>query len=68
MLNAYNCHRTDEEDRWRVRAEDPALRNMIEKLRKGDVVVVAWLDRLVCLTRDLLELAEPITVAGASLN
>jgi DNA invertase Pin-like site-specific DNA recombinase len=41
---------------------------MIEKLRKGDVVVVAWLDRLVCLTRDLLELAEPITVAGASLN
>jgi DNA invertase Pin-like site-specific DNA recombinase len=41
---------------------------MIEQLREGDVVVVARLDRLARSTRDLLELAEAITAAGASLK
>ena len=41
---------------------------MFEQLREGDVVIVARLDRLARSTRDLLELAEQITVAGASLK
>ena len=41
---------------------------MIEQLRQGDVIIVARLDRLARSTRDLLELAEQITAAGASLK
>jgi DNA invertase Pin-like site-specific DNA recombinase len=67
-LKHANCRRTYQEKKSGARADRPELRRMIEQLREGDVVVVARLDRLARSTRDLLELAEAITAAGASLK
>ena len=63
-----HCRRTYQEKKSGARADRPELRRMIEQLREGDVVIVARLDRLARSTRDLLELAEVITAAGASLK
>ena len=67
-LKGANCRRTFQEKKSGARADRPELKRMIEQLREGDVVIVARLDRLARSTRDLLELAEAITAAGASLK
>src|SRR5262249_37692124 len=67
-LKGANCRRVYQEKKSGARADRPELRRMIDNLREGDVVVVARLDRLARSTRDLLELAEAITAAGASLK
>ena len=46
----------------------PALTRMLDQLREGDVVVVAWLDRLARSTRDLLEIAEILKEDGTGLR
>ena len=67
-LKSAKCRRVFQEKKSGARADRPELRRMIEQLRDGDVVIVARLDRLARSTRDLLELAEQITAAGASLK
>jgi len=67
-LKGASCRRTYQEKKSGARADRPELRRMIEQRREGDVVIVARLDRLARSTRDLLELAEQITAAGAGLK
>ena len=43
----------------------PELNRMLDQLRKGDVVAVWKLDRLARSTRNLLEIVETISNAGA---
>ena len=49
-----------------VRADRPQLAKLMAKLKAGDVVVVAKLDRLGRSTRELLDLIDRIGKAGAS--
>jgi len=63
-----SCRRTYLEKKSGAWADRPERRRMIEQRREGDVVIVARLDRLTRSTRDLLELAEQITAAGAGLK
>jgi DNA invertase Pin-like site-specific DNA recombinase len=51
-----------------ARADRPQLFRLMAKLMPGDVVVVTKLDRLGRSTRELLELIERITKAGASFR
>ena len=41
--------------------ERPELKQMLEYVRKGDVVIVESISRFACNTRDLLELVERLT-------
>ena len=51
-----------------VRADRPQLAKLMASLKAGDVVVVTKLDRLGRSTRELLELIERISKAGASFR
>ena len=51
-----------------VRADRPQLAKMMSGLKAGDVVVVTKLDRLGRSTRELLDLLDGITKAGASFR
>ena len=51
-----------------VRADRPQLKKLMASLRKGDVVLVAKLDRLGRSTRELLDLIHRIDQAGASFK
>jgi DNA invertase Pin-like site-specific DNA recombinase len=51
-----------------VRADRPQLARLVAKLMPGDIVVVTKLDRLGRSTRELLELIERISKAGASFR
>jgi DNA invertase Pin-like site-specific DNA recombinase len=51
-----------------VRADRPQLAKLMAALRPGDVVVVTKLDRLGRSTRELLELIERISKAGAAFR
>jgi DNA invertase Pin-like site-specific DNA recombinase len=51
-----------------VRADRPQLAKLMAKLMSGDIVVVTKLDRLGRSTRELLELIERISKAGASFR
>jgi DNA invertase Pin-like site-specific DNA recombinase len=51
-----------------VRADRPQLARLMAKLMPGDIVVVTKLDRLGRSTRELLELIERISKAGASFR
>lgn len=46
----------------------PELQRLLEQLRQGDTVVVWRLDRLARSTRDLLDLCDTISSAGAGLR
>lgn len=50
-----------------AKASRPALNEMLGKLREGDTVVIASLDRLARSTKQLLELAERFNAEGVSL-
>lgn len=45
-------------------ANRPALKNMMEFVRQGDVVIVESISRFARNTRDLLDLAEQLTAKG----
>ena len=47
--------------------EQPVLRELVSRLRNGDILVVAKLDRLGRSTRRVLELAERLDRAGVDL-
>ena len=51
-----------------VRADRPQLARLMAKLMPGDIVVVTKLARLGRSTRELLELIERISKAGASFR
>jgi DNA invertase Pin-like site-specific DNA recombinase len=51
-----------------VRADRPQLARLMDKLTPGDVVVVTKLDRLGRSTRELLDLIDRISKAGASFR
>ena len=51
-----------------VRADRPQLVKLMAALKPGDVVVVTKLDRLGRSTRELLELIERISKAGAAFR
>jgi DNA invertase Pin-like site-specific DNA recombinase len=51
-----------------VRADRPQLAKLMAKIAAGDVVVVTKLDRLGRSTRELLELMERISAAGAAFR
>lgn len=67
-LKAHDCRRVFQEKKSGARADRPELRRMLDQLREGDVVVISRLDRLARSTRDLLELCEEISAAGAGLR
>src|SRR5258707_3845031 len=51
-----------------VRADRPQLAKLMASLQAGDVVVVTKLDRLGRSTRELLDLIDKISKAGASFR
>ena len=46
--------------------ERPELERLLDQIRKGDILIVAKLDRLARSTRDLLEIMDRIHEAGAT--
>jgi DNA invertase Pin-like site-specific DNA recombinase len=46
----------------------PELQRLLDQLREGDTITVTKLDRLARSTRDLLDIAETIRLAGAGLK
>jgi DNA invertase Pin-like site-specific DNA recombinase len=67
-LREAGCSRLFEEKLSGARRQRPELARLLDQLRHGDVVVVGRLDRLARSTRDLLEIAEAISGAGAGLR
>lgn len=67
-LKAAGCERIFEEAASGGRWDRPRLHQMLEQLRKGDVVVVWKLDRLSRSLKDLLVIMERIHQAGAGFR
>lgn len=67
-LQAAGCFRVFAEHVTGARRNRPELDRLLDLLRPGDVVVVTRLDRLARNTRDLLDIAERIQIAGAGLR
>jgi len=68
QLAAAGCSRIFAEKITGTRRDRPELARLLDHLRPGDVVTVTRLDRLARSTRDLLDIAERIHVAGAGLR
>jgi DNA invertase Pin-like site-specific DNA recombinase len=64
-LKQAGCDRIFREKVSGAYRDRPELNRMLDHLRKGDVVVVLKLDRLARSTRNLLEIVETISNAGA---
>ena len=67
-LREAGCDRIYEEKLSGASRNRPELARLLDHLRRGDVVVVARLDRLARSTRDLLDIAELIKDAEAGLR
>lgn len=67
-LGEAGCARIYEEKLSGASRNRPELVRLLDHLRRGDVVVVARLDRLARSTRDLLDIAELIKEAEAGLR
>lgn len=67
-LKAAGCERVFEEKVSGAKREREQLTLLLLTARSDDVVVVTRLDRLARSTRDLLELAETLQVAGIGLR
>jgi DNA invertase Pin-like site-specific DNA recombinase len=68
ILKAAGAHPIYREKISGVRADRPQLAKMMASLKAGDIVTVTKLDRLGRSTRELLELIERISKAGASFR
>lgn len=62
------CTRIFEEKVSGARRDRSELLRLLDYLRPGDVVIVTRLDRLARSTRDLIDIAERLRVAGAGLK
>ena len=67
-LREAGCRRIYEEKASGVRRDRPELARLMDQIREEDVLVVSRLDRLARSTRDLLDLAERLSDAGAGLR
>jgi DNA invertase Pin-like site-specific DNA recombinase len=68
-LKAAGCVKVYSEKLSGARADNrPQLDRMLKALRPGDMVVVTRLDRLARSTRDLLNILDQVTAAGASFK
>jgi DNA invertase Pin-like site-specific DNA recombinase len=67
-LKAAGAHTVYREKVSAVRADRPQLAKLMASLQAGDVVVVTKLDRLGRSTRELLDLIDRISKAGASFR
>lgn len=67
-LGNHGCSRLFAEKISGATRARPELDRLLDHLRAGDVLVVTRLDRLARNTRDLLEIAERLTVVGAGLR
>jgi DNA invertase Pin-like site-specific DNA recombinase len=67
-LGAAGCIRVFEEKASGAKRDRPALVQMLDHLRPGDVVTITRLDRLARSTADLLDIAKHIDAAGAGLR
>ena len=65
QLRAAGAEKTFKETASGARTDRAQLRNVIEKLEKGDVLIVTRLDRLARSTRDLLNTLATIAAKGA---
>lgn len=68
VLEQAGCQNIFQEKVSGAHRQRPELARMLEQLREGDAVIVWKLDRLARSTRDLLELADVISKAGAGLK
>ncbi len=68
ILNEYGVEKIFEEKVTGTKRERQQLNNMLDQLRKGDVVIVADLTRLSRSTKDLFEIVETINSKGAEIK
>ena len=67
-LKKEGCERIYQEKVTGTKKERPELNRMLEALRDGDTVIVCELTRLSRSTKDLFELVERISTAGANIK
>ena len=67
-LRLAGCRRVFEEKASGGRWDRPQLHNALEQLREGDVLVVWKLDRLSRSLKDLLQIMEKVSDAGAGFR
>ena len=67
-LRAHNVQQLFQEKVSGAKADRPQLQKMLASLEAGDVVLITRLDRLARSTRDLLNILDTITKAGASFR
>jgi DNA invertase Pin-like site-specific DNA recombinase len=67
-LKQAGCKRIFQEKVSGAHRSRPELAKMLEHLREGDTIVVWKLDRLARSTRDLLEISNMLSQAGAGLK
>ena len=67
-LKQAGCKRIFQEKVSGAHRQRPELAKMLEQLREGDTIIVWKLDRLARSTRDLLEISDVISQAGAGLK
>lgn len=67
-LTQAGCKRIFQEKLSGSTRNRPELQRLLDQLREGDTVTVWKLDRLARSTRDLLDIAETIRLAGAGLK
>lgn len=67
-LNKEGCERIYQEKISGTKKDRPELGKMLDALRAGDTVVICELTRLSRSTKDLFELVERISAAGANIK
>lgn len=67
-LRKEGCERIYEEKASGTKKDRPELAKMLDALREGDTVIVCELTRLSRSTKDLFELVERISAAGANIK
>ena len=68
MLNEVGCEKIFEEKISGIKRERQELIKMLEQLRKGDLIIVAYLTRLSRSVKELFQLVEQIEAKGANIK
>ena len=67
-LNAAGAEEIIQEKMTGTKADRPQLNKLLDKLRKGDIILIADLTRLSRSTKDLFSLVEQIEKKGANIK